>query len=180
MYMKLHQESFMDIELAELQVYITEFCQEFVTIFYDYSSSHCRIPKLYVLYYYVILSIHHYGLVNGMSTETYKMLHKKLNVSEIESKVSQIKQDDDIHHLYKEGFNNLYAGFDEFLVKKNITYNDEFGYFKIYLSVAVESTDIIRIAGNFHNYEWFSNVVVSSEENDWYGRVLLLLEFFVE
>ncbi|CAI2166369.1 16622_t:CDS:2 [Funneliformis geosporum] len=139
MYMKLHQESFMDIELAELQVYITEFCQEFVTIFYDYSSSHCRIPKLYI---------------------QRQFLTSK-----------QTSQDDDIHHLYKEGFNNLYAGFDEFLVKKNITYNDEFGYFKIYLSVAVESTDIIRIAGNFHNYEWFSNVVVSSEENDWYGRI---------
>ncbi|CAI2198109.1 10464_t:CDS:2, partial [Funneliformis geosporum] len=52
----------------------------------------------------------------------------------IESKVSQIKQDDDIHHLYKEGFDNLCA------------------------------------AGNFHNYEWFSNVVVSSEENDWYRK----------
>ncbi|CAI2192665.1 18011_t:CDS:2, partial [Funneliformis geosporum] len=21
---------------------------------------------------------------------------------------------------------------------------------------------------NFHNYEWFSNVVISSEENDWH------------
>ncbi|CAI2195376.1 10042_t:CDS:2, partial [Funneliformis geosporum] len=112
MYMKLHQESFTDIELAELQAYITEFYQEFVTIFYDYLSSHCRIPKLHVLHYH------------------------ELNVSKIESKVSQIKQDDDIHRLYKEGFDNLCAGFNEFLVENNITYDNEFGYFKIYSSVA--------------------------------------------
>ncbi|RIA93086.1 hypothetical protein C1645_874284 [Glomus cerebriforme] len=174
-YMKLRQESFTDIELAELQTYITEFCQEFMTIFYEYLPSHCKIPKLHVLHYHVILSIRCYGSVNGMSMETYKTLHKsnvknpyqmtnkknyipqmlntEFNVSEIESKVSQIKQNDDIHRLYKEGFNNFRAGFKEFLTENNITYDDKSGYFKIYSSVAVESTAIIRTAENFYGNE---------------------------
>jgi hypothetical protein len=84
---------------------------------------------------------------------------------------SQIKQDVDIHHLYKEGFDNLHAGLDEFVTENDLTCDDEFGYFKIYSSVAVESTDIIRTAGSFYGNEWFSDVVVSSEETEWYGKV---------
>ena len=56
---------------------ITEFCQEFVTIFSEYSPSRCKIPKLYALRYHVIPSIRLYGSMNGMSTETYETLHKK-------------------------------------------------------------------------------------------------------
>ena len=85
--------------------------------------------------------------------------------------ISQIKQDDDVHHLYKEGLDNLRAGFEEFLTENNFIYDRESGYFKIYSSVAVESTDIIRTAGNFYGNEWFSDVVVTAEETDWYGKV---------
>ena len=81
-------------------------------------------------------------------------------------------QDNDIHHLHKEGFNNLRAGFDEFLTENELICDDEFGYFKIYSSVAIESTDIIRTAKNFYGNDWFSDVaVVSSEETMWYGKV---------
>lgn len=106
----------------------------------------------------------------------FRNLLWEFNVSEIETKSSQITQDNDIHHLYKEGFANLRAGFDEFLTENNLTFDDEFGYFKIYSSVAVESTDIIRTAGKFYGHEWFSDVVVSSEETDWYGKVRI---FFI-
>lgn len=58
------------------QTCITEFCQEFVTMFSDYSPSKCKIPKLHVLRYHVIPSIRFYGSMNGMSTETYETLHK--------------------------------------------------------------------------------------------------------
>jgi hypothetical protein len=57
------------------------------------------------------------------------------------------------------------------LTENNLTHDVKSGYFKIYSSVAVESTDIIRITGNFYGNEWFSDVVVSSEETDWYGKV---------
>ena len=73
--------------------------------------------------------------------------------------------------MHKEGFDNLLAGFNEFITENNITYNNEFGYFKIYSSVAVESTDIIRTAEKFYSHEWFSDVAVSSEETTWYGKV---------
>lgn len=106
----------------------------------------------------------------------FRNLLWEFNVSEIETKSSQITQDNDVHHLYKEGFANLRAGFDEFLTENNLTFDDEFGYFKIYSSVAVESTDIIRTAGKFYGNEWFSDVVVSSEETDWYGKVRI---FFI-
>ena len=101
----------------------------------------------------------------------FRNLLWEFNVSEIETKSSQITQDNDIHHLYKEGFANLRAGFDEFLTENNLTFDDEFGYFKIYSSVAVESTDIIRTAEKFYGHEWFSDVAVSSEETNWYGKV---------
>src|SRR2546421_12736915 len=42
----------------------------------EYSPSQCKIPKLHVLRYHVILSIQLYGSMNGMSTETYETLHK--------------------------------------------------------------------------------------------------------
>ena len=82
-------------------------------------------------------------------------------------------QDDSVHHLHKEGFDNLRVGFNEFLTENNLTYSDT-GYFKIYSSVAVESTDIIRTAGNFYGNEWFSDIVVTSEDAEWYGKVYIL------
>jgi hypothetical protein len=87
-------------------------------------------------------------------------------------KCFQITQNNDVHHLHKEGFVNLHAGFDEFLTENDLTFDDELGYFKVYSSVAVESTDIIRTAGKFYGNEWFSDVVVSSEETNWYGKVV--------
>ena len=101
----------------------------------------------------------------------FRNLLWEFNVSEIKIKSSQITQDNDIHHLYKEGFANLRAGFDEFLTENDLTFDDEFGCFKIYSSVAVESTDIIRTARKFYGHEWFSDVAVSSEETTWYGKV---------
>jgi hypothetical protein len=105
----------------------------------------------------------------------FRNLLWEFNVNEIATKVSQIKQDDDIHHLYKEGFDNLRAGFDKFLTENNVNYDDEFGHLNIYSSVAVESTDIVRTAASFYGNEWFSNVIVSSEETDWYGKVYIFL-----
>ncbi|CAG8752342.1 11675_t:CDS:2, partial [Rhizophagus irregularis] len=107
-------------------------------------------------------------------------------ITEINMAVSQIKQDDNIHHLYKEGFDNLLNGFDEFIMENDVIYNNEFGYFKIYSTVAIESTDIIRTTESFYGNDWFSDIVVFSSEKTektektsmWYGKALLLLEFF--
>ena len=55
--------------------------------------------------------------------------------------------------MHKEGFDNLLAGFNEFITENNTTYDNEFEYFEIYSSVAVGSTYIIRTAGNFYGNE---------------------------
>ena len=70
-------------------------------------------------------------------------------------------------------------GFNEFIEENNITYDHEFGYFKIYSSVAVGSTDIIRTAKSFYGNEWFSNVSIFSEDSIWYGKVSINYCFFL-
>ena len=47
-----------------------------MAVFSNYSTSNCKIPKLHVLRYHVVPSIKLYGLMNGMSTETYETLYK--------------------------------------------------------------------------------------------------------
>ena len=102
----------------------------------------------------------------------FRKLLWECKITEINTVVSQIMQDNDIHHLHKEGFDNLLNGFNEFITENNITYDYEFAHFKIYSSVAVGSTDIIRTAKNFYGNEWFSDVAIFSEEDTtWYGKV---------
>ena len=101
----------------------------------------------------------------------FRNLLWKCKINGIEEINSQIQQNNDIHHLHKEGFDNLLDGFNEFITENNLNYDDEYGYFKIYSSAAVESTDIIRTARSFHGNEWFSDIAVSSEETMWYGKV---------
>lgn len=105
----------------------------------------------------------------------FRNLLWEFNVNEIETKASQIKEEADIHELYKEGFNNLRIGFEEFLTENNLNYDDESGYFKIYSSVAIESTDIIRTAASFYGNKWFSDVAVTSEDTVWYGKVYIYI-----
>ena len=108
----------------------------------------------------------------------FRNLLWKCKINGIEEINSQIQQNNDIHHLHKEGFDNLLAGFNEFIIENNTTYDDEFGYFEIYSSVAVWSTDIIQIAGNFYGNEWFSNVAIFSEDTIWYGKVWYQFYFY--
>ena len=93
--------------------------------------------------------------------------------TEIESITLQIMQNNDINPLYKEGFKNFCVGLQEFLTENNITVDENFGHFKVYSSVSVESTDIIRTSGSFYGNEWFSDVAVSAEETMWYRKVHL-------
>ena len=82
-------------------------------------------------------------------------------------------QDDNIHPLHKKGFEKFLEGLEEFLTENAVTYDKNFGHFKVYSSAYVESTDIIRTSNSFYGKEWFSNVAVSTEEtDDWYGKVI--------
>lgn len=101
----------------------------------------------------------------------FRNLLWKFSFVGIESKISQIAKDNDIHPLYKEGFKNFRVGLEEFFSENEIMYDEGSGYFKFYSSVSVESTDIIRVSGRFYGNEWFSDVAVSAEETMWYGKV---------
>jgi hypothetical protein len=85
-----------------------------------------------------------------------------------------MKQNNDIHNLHKEGFEKFHEGLEEFLTENEVTFDRNFGYFKIYSNASVESTDIIWTSGSFYGNEWFSDVAVSSEETEWYGKVLIV------
>jgi hypothetical protein len=82
----------------------------------------------------------------------FRNLPWKFNIDEIETKYSQMNQDNGIHHLYKEGFNNLYASFKEFLIENDLTH-DNTKYFKIYSNITIKSIDIIQILGSFYSNE---------------------------
>jgi len=101
----------------------------------------------------------------------FRKLLWNFSVNGIDNERSKINDDNNINHLYKEGFDNLHEGFKEFLAENEVSYDTETGYFNIYSSVAVESTNIIRTDGKFHGKEWFSDVAVSSEDLEWYGKV---------
>ena len=73
--------------------------------------------------------------------------------TEIDLKVSQIMQDNNINSLYKEGFENFWVGLEEFLMENEVIYDKNFRYFKVYLSTFVESTDIIRTSKNYYGKE---------------------------
>ena len=88
----------------------------------------------------------------------------KFGFTEIKSKILQITQDNDIHPLYNKGFKNLCVRLEEFLTENEVIYDENSGYFKVYSSVSVESTDIIRTSGSFYGNEWFSDIAVSAVE----------------
>lgn len=101
----------------------------------------------------------------------FRNLLWEFKFTKIELKVSQIGQDNDINSLHKEGFENFRIELEEFLTENAVNYDENFGYFKVYSSASVESTDIIRTSGSYYGNEWFSDVAVSSEETEWYGKV---------
>ena len=59
-------------------------------------------------------------------------------------------QDNNINSLYKEGFKNFWVDLEEFLMENKVIYDKNFGYFKVYLSISVESTDIIQTSENYY------------------------------
>lgn len=92
----------------------------------------------------------------------FRNLLWEFKFTEIESKTSQIMRDNGINPLYKEGFENFRAGLEEFLTENGVAIDENLGHFKMYSSVSVESTDIIRTSGSFYGNEWFSDMAVSS------------------
>ena len=59
-----------------MQDLIKTWCNEFVTLFKEYSVSNLSLPKLHHLRYHFVESIKIYGVPNNYTTETYETLHK--------------------------------------------------------------------------------------------------------
>ncbi|RIA97224.1 hypothetical protein C1645_814296 [Glomus cerebriforme] len=143
---------------------------QFFWKFDDFNIYEATVPDRMHMLDLGIMKLNNFEKQLGKCFEIYRqqLLQYNENVYEVASEI-----------IYEYGIGRI-AGFEEFLTENNITYDDKSGYFKIYSSVGVESTDIIRIAGNFYGNKWFSNIVVSSEEDNWYEKALLLLEFLTK
>ena len=79
--------------------------------------------------------------------------------------------------LQVEGFQNLLSALDEFFEEEPISTLNDFNQIEMFSSASLESTDIIRATSSFHGKSIFSNVIVSSFENEeeinWYGLVCI-------
>jgi len=104
----------------------------------------------------------------------------EFSFSEIESKILQITQNDDINPLHKKGFENFCEGLNEFLTENKVKFDEESSYFRFYSSASVESTDIIRTSGSFYGNEWFSDVAISVTETMWYRKVIFLIFIIIK
>ena len=81
-----------------------------------------------------------------------------------------------MHPFQIEGLRNLVIGLDDFFEEEsNMSIHNDHRV-ETYSSVALESTDIVRVTGQFHGKLMFSNVIVSADgaegnETIWYGLV---------
>ncbi|CAG8724649.1 16622_t:CDS:2, partial [Rhizophagus irregularis] len=151
-------------------------CKKLCNVFYKYLKMYMMLRQEM----FTDMDLKELELHKIRKSSGFKNLLWEFKFTEIEEKVSQIIQDDTINPLHKTGFKNFRAGLEEFLTENDVTYDENFGYFKIYSNASVESMDIIRTSGSFYGSEWFSDVAVSSEKTEWYGKALLLFEFFAE
>ena len=77
MYIMSKKGSFTQKDLEVFEALIIDWCNNFKKIFSSLSTTECKFPKLHSWRYHVIPAIRNYGALNGLSTETYEMLHKK-------------------------------------------------------------------------------------------------------
>ena len=90
----------------------------------------------------------------------------EFKVAEIEKKVQSNKRNRDIHRLHKKDFENLHIGLEEFLQENDESLDENYAFIKVYVSVAIGSTDIIWTTASFYDNEYFSNVAVSVKKNN--------------
>ncbi|RGB25886.1 hypothetical protein C1646_771147 [Rhizophagus diaphanus] len=76
MYKTSKKEKINESELKSFEYEIIDWIQDFVKLFKNFSSSNLQLPKLHMWRYHTIYIIKHYGLLNGLATDTYETLHK--------------------------------------------------------------------------------------------------------
>ncbi|RIB06568.1 hypothetical protein C2G38_2216737 [Gigaspora rosea] len=76
MYIISRQESYTEKEIENFKKIIIDWCENFKKIFSSLSKTECSFPKLHSWKYHTVAAVRKYGVLNGLSTETYETLHK--------------------------------------------------------------------------------------------------------
>lgn len=114
-------------------------------------------------------------------TEGFGKILWELCLDAIDAKVSSLKKlESPPHPNFIEGLSHIIPALDTFLDTSSQESESEDFCIKVYDAVHLESGEILRASGSFHNKEWFSNVAVTSAEDQsqyrsdegaWYGKV---------
>ena len=114
-------------------------------------------------------------------TEEFKKILWKISLDSIDLKIKSQKKFKNLpHQNFVEGLSNIISALDIFLdTSSQNSENDDF-YIKVYDAVHLENEEILRTTGNFQDKKWFSNVAVTSVEDQeqyysddgaWYRKV---------
>lgn len=120
-------------------------------------------------------------------TEGFGKVLWEVSLDAIDTKTKSLKKSKDPPHPnFIDGLSQIISTLDIFLdTSSQDSESDEF-YIKIYDSVHLDSGEILRTAGEYQGKEWFSNVMVTSAEDQgqyrsdegaWYGKVSEILMF---
>ena len=128
-----------------------------------------------------------------LASTTSKMVYRKIKgfgkvlwelcLDAIDAKVNSLKKlESPPHPKFIEGLSHIIPTLDTFLDTSLQESESEDFCIKVYDAVHLESGEILRTSGSFHGKEWFSDVAVTSAEDQrhyrsdegaWYGKVKL-------
>ena len=126
-----------------------------------------------------------------MAPAAAKIIHRKtqgfgkvlwdIRLDAIEEKVTSLENSTNRPHSnFIEGLSQIIPALDTFLDTSSQDSENEDFFIRVYDAVHLETGEILRTAGEFQGKEWFSNVgVTSAEDQDhyrsdegaWYGKV---------
>ena len=119
-------------------------------------------------------------------TEGFGKVLWELCLEDIKAKVRSLKKAQNLlHPNFIEGLSQIISTMDTFLDTSSQDSESEDFYIKIYDAVHLESGEILRTSGEFQGKEWFSDVAVTSaddqahyrsDEGAWYGKVSKISE----
>jgi hypothetical protein len=113
--------------------------------------------------------------------EGFGKIFWELPLDTIDSKIKSLKESENPpHQNFIEGLSQVIPALDTFLDTTSLDSESDDFCIKVYDSVHLENSEILRTTGEFQGREWFSDVMVtpaedqeqySSDEGAWYGKV---------
>ena len=132
-----------------------------------------------------------------MTPFTKKIIHRKtegfgnilweLLLDAIDSKIKSLKEfENPPHQNFIEGLSQIITALDTFLDTTSLDPESTEDFcIKVYNSVHLENSEILRTTGKFQGKAWFSDIMVTpaedqghyrSDEGAWYGKVGKILK----